>query len=111
MHIKRVDGNQRRDLARVGENVLSHGPRLDWCVIAGKQQRTFQSVAFAETCNAHQIIDVLGGIRIARDGREYAKSDPGHGYRSSAALAACGRLHPSALIGRASPRTPSSIRP
>src|ERR1700730_9100315 len=87
MHVDRDNGNQRRDLCRMLQNMLSHGPWLDEGVVSSKQQRTFQSIAFTETCNAHQFIDVFSRIRVARYGKKYAKLCLGHCCRSWLAFA------------------------
>jgi hypothetical protein len=58
--------------------MLSHRPWLDKRIVSREQQNTGKSVAVAETRNAHQFVDVSGGIRIARYGGEYAKLRLGH---------------------------------
>src|SRR3569833_389926 len=84
MHIEWVDGNQGRDRLGVGENVLSHGPRLDRRVIAGEPQGTVRPLCLGEACDTHQIIDVSSGVRIARNGRKYAKPGLAHDDKSPA---------------------------
>jgi hypothetical protein len=69
------------------QNMLRHRPWLDRRVVSGKQQNTGESVAVAETGNAHQFIDEFGGILIARNGGEYAELCLGHCYRSCTTLA------------------------
>jgi hypothetical protein len=75
------------------QNMLSHRPRLYQGVVSSKQQRTFQSIAFAETRNAHQFIDVFSRIRVARYGRKYAKLCLGHCCRSWLAFAEISNVH------------------
>jgi hypothetical protein len=42
-------------------------------IVSGEQQNPGESIEVAETCNAHQFVDVTGGIGIAWYGRKYTK--------------------------------------